>query len=321
MAEHQRVCAVVVTYNRKDLLAGCLDALLSQSYRVEHILVIDNASTDGTGAFLVERGYAADPRVEHVLLPAIVGGAGGFHEGFKRALALQGDWTWAMDDDGLPRDECLEQLLAAPAVAGDFRGPLVLARERIDDQTNDEFAFPGRIDVAGRREVLRTRADAERIGTDGVIVGYASVFNGVLIHRRAVEQIGLPDPKFFIWGDEWDYVLRTRRAGIEPTTVLTAVYWHPRDRTERRTIRFAGTEYEVPRADSPFRNSLLIRNHAYLAYRYRGLIAWLRHTLKYVLYHRTADGCFSWREVIRYSLEGMQGRFSGSGAYRQASTE
>ena len=317
-AEHERVCAVVVTYNRKELLRGCLDALLAQSYPVHRILVIDNASSDGTGEFLSLHGYDASRSVEHVRLPENGGGAAGFHEGFKRALALELDWIWAMDDDGVADRSCLERLVNAPPSAGPFRGPTVLAREQMDDPANDTLAFQGGAETAAGLVPLRTRTDLQGLASDGVVTGYACVFNGVLIRRDAVERIGLPDRRFFIWGDEWDYLFRARESGLRVTTVVSAVYWHPRDRTERAKMRFAGTEYEVPRADSPHRNYLLIRNHGYLAYRYRGLIAWLRHTVKYILYHHGAAGCFTWREVIRYSVEGLRGRFSGAGDFQKA---
>ena len=310
MSEGQRVCAVVVTYNRKELLAGCLDALLGQSYSLDRLLVVDNASTDGTEQLLHERGYLRDGRLEHLRLAENRGGAGGFHEGFKRALALQPDWIWAMDDDGLAAPDCLERLIEA--AASDFRGPLVLARERMEDPANDELAFPAEVDHDGAPLRLRTRRDAEQVAREAVVTGFASVFNGVLIHRRAAQRIGLPDEKFFIWGDEWDYVFRARRAGIPLTTVLSALYWHPRDRADRAKIHFGGTEYEVPCADSAFRNYLLIRNHAYLAYRYRGIAAWLRHTLKYLLFHRSVRGSLSMGAVLRYSFEGLRGRFNGT---------
>ena len=49
------ICAVVVTYNRKKLLGECLDALLHQTRPLDSIIVIDNASTDGTYEYLNER--------------------------------------------------------------------------------------------------------------------------------------------------------------------------------------------------------------------------------------------------------------------------
>ncbi|MDQ1373454.1 MAG: rhamnopyranosyl-N-acetylglucosaminyl-diphospho-decaprenol beta,3/1,4-galactofuranosyltransferase, partial [Actinomycetota bacterium] len=45
----------MVTYNRRDLLAECLDRIERQSRPPDHVLVIDNASTDGTPAMLAER--------------------------------------------------------------------------------------------------------------------------------------------------------------------------------------------------------------------------------------------------------------------------
>lgn len=43
---------VVVTYNRLALLKECLDALDKQTYPIHKIVIVDNCSTDGTGAFL-----------------------------------------------------------------------------------------------------------------------------------------------------------------------------------------------------------------------------------------------------------------------------
>ena len=43
-----KVAAIVVTYNRKQLLKECLNAILNQTAEVERIIVINNASTDGT---------------------------------------------------------------------------------------------------------------------------------------------------------------------------------------------------------------------------------------------------------------------------------
>lgn len=306
----QRVCAVVVTYNRKEMMTRCVDAVLAQSRRVERILIVDNASTDGTGQLLSER-YRNNARVEHVQLTENGGGAAGFHEGFERALAYQPDWIWAMDDDGLPDGRCLENLLAAPAPAGQFRGPLVLSREEMEDSANGELAFPGGVERPQGNIPLRTRGDVAAHAKDGVLTGYASVFNGVLIHRRAVERIGLPNKNFFIWGDEFDYIYRAKGMGIPVTTVVNALYWHPRDRATRATIRIGWLTYEVPRADGELRNYLLIRNHAYLAHRYRGFLSWVRHTIKYMAYHIQHRGCFNPWQVLRYSFEGLRGTWGG----------
>ena len=109
------VCAVVVTYNRRDLLEECLAALAAQTHPVDHLLVIDNASTDGTPELLRER-YA--DQAELVALATNEGGAGGFHEGLRLGHAAGYDWIWLMDDDTIPSPTALQELLAAPARTG-----------------------------------------------------------------------------------------------------------------------------------------------------------------------------------------------------------
>jgi rhamnopyranosyl-N-acetylglucosaminyl-diphospho-decaprenol beta-1,3/1,4-galactofuranosyltransferase len=89
---HQTVAAVVVTYNRSRLLLECLDALLRQTRPVDKIVLIDNASTDGTVEVLRSRGYLANPKIDYQRSEFNSGGAGGFHDGMKRAHELGFDW-------------------------------------------------------------------------------------------------------------------------------------------------------------------------------------------------------------------------------------
>lgn len=115
------VCAIVVTYNRKELLRECLAALAAQTRPPDRVLVVDNASSDGTQA-MVEAEYE---EVELLALPTNQGGAGGFHEGMKRAHVDGAEWLWLMDDDTIPRPDALAELLAAPARLGSL--PTLLA--------------------------------------------------------------------------------------------------------------------------------------------------------------------------------------------------
>ena len=56
----EKICAVVVTYNRKDLLVECLNALKNQTYPLDGIYIIDNASTDGTQELLMKEGWITE---------------------------------------------------------------------------------------------------------------------------------------------------------------------------------------------------------------------------------------------------------------------
>ncbi len=105
-AGNDTVAAVLVTYNRKEFLSECLDGLLHQTRPVDRIILIDNASTDGTPEFLKQRGYLGNPVIDYVQMPDNTGGAGGFHEGVKRGYYAGYRWLWLMDDDVEPTARC-----------------------------------------------------------------------------------------------------------------------------------------------------------------------------------------------------------------------
>ena len=108
----QNIAAVVVTYNRKALLKKCIDHILKQSAGAPDILVIDNASTDGTEGFITEE-YKDVPEVKYYNTGANLGGAGGFSYGINKAVCLDYEYLWIMDDDTIPKEDALSELIKA----------------------------------------------------------------------------------------------------------------------------------------------------------------------------------------------------------------
>jgi len=106
-----KVAAVVVTFNRKELLRQCLQSLLAQTRPLDEIIVVDNASTDGTDK-MVESEYS---QVTYIKLKENLGGSGGFHIGTKIAYEKGYDWIWMMDDDVFVFPDTLEKLLKEAA--------------------------------------------------------------------------------------------------------------------------------------------------------------------------------------------------------------
>ena len=199
----ERVCAVIVTYNRKALLRECLKAVLSQTRPPDHVLVVDNASTDGTPEMLQEEF----PQVEVLRLPENQGGAGGFHEGMKRAYEQGVDWLWLMDDDTIPKAKALEALLEAARLPLDPR-PRVLASRQLlpNGLPHPTTAF---VNPPGPRHPLprlRLRPRYRPIRW--------ALFTSVLLHRSLVEEHGLPHKAFFIWEDDLEYTARALRRGL-----------------------------------------------------------------------------------------------------------
>jgi rhamnopyranosyl-N-acetylglucosaminyl-diphospho-decaprenol beta-1,3/1,4-galactofuranosyltransferase len=287
----------------------CIDGLLSQTRSLDKIILIDNASTDGTPDTLREKGYLDNAGIDYVRLPENTGGAGGFHEGFKRAFELGYDWLWVMDDDGLPDAETLQNLLLAPQDLL-IRGPLILAKE---DNTGQKLAFDYWGIKTNLGEIgLGTRKQVEELANEGLLRNYhQSPFNGVLFSSKVVKRIGLPKKEFFLWGDEWDYFFRAQKAGIPLATVLKAMFWHPTNKLKTTKFKILNRNIDICYTNSPLRNYLYIRNHSYLASRYKGMFAWAKHTLRYLLYFSTHSGKVSPLNVLIYSFEGLRGDLRG----------
>ncbi|TWA68224.1 rhamnopyranosyl-N-acetylglucosaminyl-diphospho-decaprenol beta-1,3/1,4-galactofuranosyltransferase [Azospirillum brasilense] len=269
------VVAVVVTHNRLALLKTCLAAIHGQEPRPDRIVVVDNGSSDGTAEWLAEQ-RAVMPELL-VVRQANIGSAGAYHTAFATALELGARWIWSTDDDGIPAPGALAELLRQGERHDlDLVGPTVVAAE---DRGDLAFTMQG-----------FTKADAfAAAAQDGIVPGTIALFNGTLLRRRVFERIGNIKREMFIWGDEWEFTLRARRAGLRDGTAVHALHVHPRNRRTQRPLAggFLGTIEEMPENRAPY----FFRNMGYIHATYeRKSIA--RMMVKYTLYyllHRRAD--------------------------------
>lgn len=217
-----RLTAIVVTYNRVAQLQITLPALLDQD--VGHIVVVDNASTDGTSDWLA--GYATD-RVHVVTLPGNTGGAGGFEAGMAYARDhLSPDWVVLMDDDARPRPGALSQFRSeAPLLETEYPNlGAVAAAVFYPDGTLCEMNRPSRNPFWNPGLFIRTLTGGTRAGFHLTDADYdagagsrpidVASFVGYFVQRRAWEKAGLPEGGLFIYGDDVLYSLRLRRAGF-----------------------------------------------------------------------------------------------------------
>jgi rhamnopyranosyl-N-acetylglucosaminyl-diphospho-decaprenol beta-1,3/1,4-galactofuranosyltransferase len=194
------VCAVVVTHDRVELLRECLAAVLGQSRPPDHVLVVDNASTDATPSLLDELG----DRVEVLRLERNTGGAGGFNAGVRRGVERGSDWLWLMDDDTIPRPDALERLLLALGRLDGLPDPVMLASRVL---WTDGRVHPMNPPWPSRRDLDLVGAAVER----SLLPIRASTFPSLLVRSDVVERHGLPRSAFFIWADDLDFSMRVLR--------------------------------------------------------------------------------------------------------------
>ena len=299
-----RVVAVVVTYNRIGLLQRLLDRL-DEVPEVDEVLVVDNASTDGTGEWLSTVGGKVQART----LPENVGGAGGFHDGLGWAMERGADLAWLMDDDGLPEPDCLATLLTHTDL--DFWGPLV-----VDEDDPGRLVFPIRL-PGGTRTVHRL-ADVEAAAVAGRIDGIVIPFNGVLVTRELVDRIGLPEAKYFIWGDDHEYRLRAEtrgHAGI--ATVVGAQVRHPSVGDLGTPMAFGRTTYN--HSPSRLKAYCMARNNLVNQWRYNGrlhALAFVAKTLWFYTFTRPSIGRLglsarAWWDLLGRNWEGHRRYLDG----------
>lgn len=213
----ETVAVVVVTYNRADLLGRTLDGLAAQTRAPDTVIVVDNASTDHTAEVL------ATPRdlpLQVVTSASNIGGAGGFHRGMVTAYDAGFDRIWLMDDDVVPAPGCLAALMAVDedcltSVREDLSGALV-EKAAIDFDLRNPLAIrPKRAAVDG--------VYADRASMPALVEVQNVAFEGFMVRRKVVAEIGFPDPEFFIFYDDAEYAVRARRAGRRIWAVRDAV--------------------------------------------------------------------------------------------------
>lgn len=313
----KRIAAVIVTYNRKDLLMLCIDHLMRQDLSavnteanepakkdsnagipakkgsdaegyVLDILVVDNASTDGTEAELAPLHNAGI--ITYFNTGANLGGAGGFNFGMRKAVESDYDYVWVMDDDCLPHPTALQELiLAGKKLNGNygFLSSKVLWKDGSICTFNRQ-----------RHPLTKTIENFDLDLQPATLASFVSLF----VPTRVIRELGLPIKDFFIWSDDWEF---TRRISREyPCYVVgKSVVAHYSNNNGRGNIAL-----DAP--DRTDRYRLAYRNDVYW-YRREGLRGWAFLVTR-GLYHGAlvlakSDGAktYKLKTILQGNLDGL----------------
>ncbi len=309
------VAAIVVTYNRKELLIKCLESIRSQTHKPDVIYIIDNLSNDGTPERLLEENYIKQLPENHITENQLIhhevsslhfasnyitvryirkikndGGAGGFYEGMKQAYEAGFDWLWLMDDDGIPAKEQLFELLNAPEKYK-YRNALVL---NYKDTSKLSFG-------------LKNYKNVSDIIEKAYIENEANPFNGTLIHRQIPNEIGFIKREMFIWGDESEYLHRSRKHEFKSATIINAIHYHPENRgVQHRIIPFV-KKYKLNIKPKSLAH-IYYRNLAYINMKYnkQKLLYYLG---VYVLYFSLRLNFLEVLRFLKFYFKGIKGNF------------
>ncbi|QPZ39386.1 glycosyltransferase [Paramicrobacterium chengjingii] len=270
MSGPSRVTAVIVAYNRRDLLTEVLDALAHQTRAVDSIVVVNNASTDDTSQVVRDSGQD----VTLIELTRNTGGAGGFAVGMAAAMVRHNpDWIWVMDDDTVPDKNALLGLMNT--VTGYPGTALTAVGSRVVWTDGDEHPMntPRENPFASARE----KSDADAVSAMPV---RSLSFVSSMYRADRVRAVGYPIVDYFLWNDDFEFstrVLHGHRGLSTPASVVV-----------HKTARRGSTDddpgerfrFEVRNKIWLFRHSRALRRREKFVYGASSLVRWGRTVVK-----------------------------------------
>lgn len=235
------ISVVVLTCNGREHLEECLGSLLGQTWQGREIILVVNGSADGS-ADLVRERFGEEVRL--VELPENIGYTGGNNAGLR---AARGDYVALLNDDTRadPRwlEAMVETLQRRPDCGLAACKILSYRQPEIIDNAGHLIYRDGTFRGRGRLERDRGQYDRE----EEVLAPSGCAF---LVRKAALEEAGLFDEDFFIYGDDADLSLRVRLQGWRAVYVPAAVVYH----------KYSATTG----AYSPFKAFLVERNRIWL---------------------------------------------------------
>ena len=206
-----KITAAIVTYNRLEFLKRLLTALKNQTHRIDRIVVVNNSSTDGTAEFLLNcEGI-------EVITQANTGSSGGQFTSAKYCWETGSEWIWLMDDDVIPRPDCLEKLIIN-ITPDRIHAPIRLNPDGLVNQGDTlklNYTNPFKSVWA---EIIDIKIpEVDYLPAQGV------TFEGPLFNRNLISTIGLPEHDYFIYGDDTDFFSRAVKKGFKLHIIRSAV--------------------------------------------------------------------------------------------------
>jgi GT2 family glycosyltransferase len=241
------VTVVVVNYNGKQFLDACLSSLSAQECPPREVILVDNASTDGSAAWV----QTHHPWVRVVEAEENLGYCGGNNLGIR--LSEQ-PYVALLNNDTKVEPawlRCLfEALESNPGAAACSSLVLLPGNPPRIHYAGSEAHFIGHISNVLYLKPKPEVEGALRQRDVGVYVG-----SSVLFRRAVLEACGLLDDRFFIYEDELDMALRLRGRGWRILFVPESVVWH-----------FAGTPDLAVRSRQPYpkRRAFLVTRNRWL---------------------------------------------------------
>jgi GT2 family glycosyltransferase len=292
--------SVTMAYNASEALPKQIEALLAQTFPLREIIVVDNASTDGTCAMLAER-Y---PQVKVLRMTENLGAAGAWAAGLTYAAFEKGyDWIWSFDDDSVPDSTALETMVGGLEESRRFGGKIGIAVPLAVSRTG--ACYPPWFWREGF-----AKPTAEQI-RQPIWFADLAMASGSLVQQEVVREIGVPRADFFMDVFDLEFCLRARSKGYKIAVISNAKLTHEIGNT--REVRLFGSLRHWM-TQPPWREYYISRNLTFLAWRLYPSFLTKMSITRYLAVHFggvllfSSDGLACAARIIQGFADGLRGR-------------
>lgn len=218
MNENIKIGCIVVTYNRLNKLKTALRSYEGQSVSPSVVVVVNNASTDGTDEYLREWGQKTQSFEKEIIkLDENTGGSGGFYAGMKFLLQKDIDWILVNDDDAYLADSHVFENFRSAVVECEEKGERVAAICGVaDEKKGIKIAAACRIKekkLFGTVPCFKTISIPDDAFKERSLSVDLIVYVGTFFNVKALRKYGVTEKGMFIHGDDWEHSLRLRKYG------------------------------------------------------------------------------------------------------------
>ena len=215
-----QVLIVLLNWNSADETIAAVQSLRRMEYRKYRVLIVDNASQDDSIARL--RPLVSED-LDLLESPINTGYTGGCNQGMKRALELEVDYVWLLNNDAVVEPNTLSSLVSL----AESEPSVGLVTPRIASLDEDRLTFAGGI-ISIERRLYNETHDPEvarewslRYPESGLVIGTA-----MLIRTELIRKIGMLDNRFFAYFEDIDYSARSAQAGFRNVVDANSVVRH-----------------------------------------------------------------------------------------------
>lgn len=256
-----KIVALIVNYNNKENLVDCIDSILAQDCGAPDILVVDNASTDGSKEYI--KDYIESGEVQWFELDRYLGCAGGYEHGVREAVERGYKFIWFVNEDCRVRENALKEFKKAHNLLDGHYGFLV---GRSVSRDGSAYEAPM---LTVKRKMTNFSRDLQRVEF--------APFLSCFIQVGIIKKVSLPVGEFFVGSDDMEY---TRRISLKYPCYYVKESVVVSNNYEKDKYNIANVpKEELMKFDYCYRNKFYI----YKREGTKGLVCWLLDTNKDVV--------------------------------------